>query len=209
MKDVTWVFSAWVPGQRVMMDDEGAFHFKAPEWGVTPTGVEWRNAHRGHRENSAPFMRPRALPWLDGRGLDLGCGLEKIVLEDRCIGVDAGGYQEGCAADVYRDITDLSCYSDGEFDWVYSSNVLEHIEDWEDALREWVRVVRVGGVVFLCVPWPERCLVQEAGSTQAHVWNPSPFILRGALSRLGVAIAEMDSDVDRWGCFCIVGVKQE
>jgi len=82
LRDVTWVFSAWVPGQTVMFDDEKLqFHFKAPEWGETPSGVKWSNAHRGHRENSAPFLRARVAPWLEGRGLVLVCGLGKVVLE--------------------------------------------------------------------------------------------------------------------------------
>jgi len=114
----------------------------------------------------------------------------------------------GCAAGVYRVVTDLSCWGDVEFYWVYSSNVLEHIEGWEVALREWGRVLRVGGVMFLFLPWPERCPIQQAGATVAHVWNPSPFILRGALEECGIATAEVDCDIDRWGCFCIVGVKQ-
>lgn len=206
-KDITWYFDCRLPGQRMYVAPEGKIYFESVCTGTTPGGVAWENAHRGHRENSAPEMRLRAQRWLVGRGVDIGCGIEKILPD--CVGVDAGDYQAGCAADVFRDVSNLSVFADGEFDWAYSSNVLEHMHDWGASLDEWVRVVRPGGVIFLCVPWPERCPVQAAGRVAVHTWNPSPFALREALEKRGVDVVQMDFDVDVWGCFCAVGRKRE
>lgn len=37
-------------------------------------------------------------------------------------------------------------------DTVYASHVFEHIDDWRTALREWYRVLKVGGFMIICVP---------------------------------------------------------
>lgn len=39
-------------------------------------------------------------------------------------------------------------FPDARFDLCYSSNVLEHVEDWSALLEELVRTVRPGGIVF-------------------------------------------------------------
>lgn len=41
---------------------------------------------------------------------------------------------------------------DAHYDWLYSSHVLEHIQDADEALQEWFRVVKVGGHIIIIVP---------------------------------------------------------
>ncbi len=43
-------------------------------------------------------------------------------------------------------------FPDESQDAVYSSHVLEHIPNWELALQEWFRVLRVGGFMIIVVP---------------------------------------------------------
>lgn len=45
-------------------------------------------------------------------------------------------------------------FADGTFDIVYASHVLEHIPWYrtEEVLQEWVRILKPGGVLELCVP---------------------------------------------------------
>ncbi len=53
------------------------------------------------------------------------------------------------------DLTDLADHGDGEFDWVYSISVIEHIEDLEavrTGLREMARVLKPGGQAVVSVP---------------------------------------------------------
>lgn len=50
------------------------------------------------------------------------------------------------------DAHDLGRFADGRFAVVYSSHLLEHLEDPVGALREWCRVVRPGGSLILYVP---------------------------------------------------------
>jgi predicted SAM-dependent methyltransferase len=48
----------------------------------------------------------------------------------------------------------LSRFDDGEWDSVYVSHVLEHLDYsfTQEAIREWYRVLRPGGVLFVSVP---------------------------------------------------------
>ena len=43
-------------------------------------------------------------------------------------------------------------FPDRSQDCVYASHVFEHIEDYRTALREWYRVLKVGGFMIICVP---------------------------------------------------------
>lgn len=50
---------------------------------------------------------------------------------------------------------DLSRFSDGTFDAVYASHVLEHLSprgQLENGLREWHRVLRAAGMLYVSVP---------------------------------------------------------
>lgn len=40
----------------------------------------------------------------------------------------------------------------GSFDFVHASNVLEHMIDPEDALKRWLRILRIGGHLIFTVP---------------------------------------------------------
>lgn len=47
-------------------------------------------------------------------------------------------------------------FEDGQFDFVISSHVLEHLWDTVGTLKEWMRVVKPGGYVFTIFPHKER-----------------------------------------------------
>jgi SAM-dependent methyltransferase len=62
---------------------------------------------------------------------------------------------ETAVVDVVADGTDLP-FENGKWDFVVSSHCLEHNWDTIAALKEWLRVVKVGGYVFTIFPHPER-----------------------------------------------------
>ena len=43
-------------------------------------------------------------------------------------------------------------FADGSFDAIYSSHCFEHIGDWLGVLRDWYRLLRVGGFLIIVVP---------------------------------------------------------
>lgn len=72
-------------------------------------------------------------------------------------GIDVS--EAGIAVAQQRGIPNVSCmdgahlnFADASFDLVIASDVLEHIEDETQALREWTRVLRPGGQLLVFVP---------------------------------------------------------
>ena len=106
-----------------------------------------------------------------GRCLDLGCGPAKAF--PHFVGIDSGkdtdlfGIQ--MRPDIKADISDLGMFGTESIDLVFSSHVLEHVEDWKAVLKEWWRVVKVGGHLALYLPHADfypRC----AGRDEWKAW---------------------------------------
>lgn len=109
----------------------------------------------GPQGNEAAKVRYDIVPFTRGRGLDLGCGPQKAY--PHMIGVDSCKDAELFGIQIKPDMRvdtceDLSIFGTESFDFVFSSHLLEHIEDHTAALREWWRVVRQGGYLVLYLP---------------------------------------------------------
>lgn len=92
-----------------------------------------------------------------GHGLDVGYGGD--LLCQNCVGWDI----EHGDAQLLKDV------GDSTFDFVYSSHTLEHMVNPEIALRNWWRVLKVGGYLILYLP--ERNLYEKT-TTLPSRWNP-------------------------------------
>lgn len=85
---------------------------------------------------------------LDGRHvLDLGCGRSKYP---GSVGLDHFPLP---GVDVVANLDKALPFQDGEFDAVFSNQVLEHIRDLVALVREVHRVLRPGGVFLAHVPY--------------------------------------------------------
>lgn len=66
--------------------------------------------------------------------------------------------QDYLSADLYRDDVDVKCditsmpFKDGQFDFVYASHVLEHVQDDLKAISEVKRILKPKGIAILPVP---------------------------------------------------------
>ena len=78
--------------------------------------------------------------YLKGKGLDIGCGGDKLKLE------------AGTVTGINIDGEYLEKFRDEEFDFVYSSHCLEHLQDIELAVKNWSRVLKKGGFMYAVVP---------------------------------------------------------
>lgn len=109
----------------------------------------------------------------NGQGLDLGCGdghLMAIIIGHvgprDLVGLDIDPNETALARarNIYREVAtapaDHLPFSDGQFDFVFSNSVLEHIHNIEGVLIEVARVLRPGGRFLFTVPGPDfhRCL---------------------------------------------------
>ena len=101
---------------------------------------------------------PRAAPILE-----IGCSGGPLLQRLRATGyTDLTGIdvsEAGIAVAQQRGIPNVSCmdgtnlaFADNSFDLVVASDVLEHIGDEAQALREWTRVLRPGGQMLVFVP---------------------------------------------------------
>jgi glycosyltransferase involved in cell wall biosynthesis len=85
------------------------------------------------------------------RALDIGCGDKYVKLAGyEVVRLDS---RESTGADIVCSADDLSSVKDA-FDKIYSSHVLEHFPRAKvsNVIREWLRVLKVGGEVEIHVP---------------------------------------------------------
>jgi len=84
--------------------------------------------------------------YLRGRGVDVGCGDDPLVIpEGEVLPYDR-------EIDPAHDAERLSGLANDTFDFLYSSNCLEHMHWPARAMTNWIRVVKPGGYIFFTVP---------------------------------------------------------
>jgi SAM-dependent methyltransferase len=94
--------------------------------------------------------------YLTGNGIDIGAGDDPLVILEGT--VRAYDQKDG-------DAQLMAGVPDASYDFVYSSHCLEHMRDVRMALRNWVRILKPGGILYVVVPdfeiyekssWPSR-----------------------------------------------------
>ena len=125
--------------------------------------------------NEAAKVKFDLVPFIGNSNIDLGCGPNKVW--PNFIGVDNGKDVELFGVQMRPDVVVKTCerlpqFADGAFDCVFSSHLLEHITDWQSALREWWRLVKVDGHLVLYLPhrdlYPR---IGQPGSNPDHRWD--------------------------------------
>ena len=126
--------------------------------------------------NESGKVKYEIVPFTRGRGLDIGCGPYKAF--PHFIGVDSGKDTElfgtQMRPDLVTDCSDLSLFSDGSMDFVFSSHLLEHLDDYQAALHEWWRVTKLGGHMVLYLP--HRDLYPNIGQDGANPDHKHDFV---------------------------------
>ena len=90
--------------------------------------------------NAKSFVEDIASEYCRGRGIDIGAG--RFPFQD-AIPVDNG---------TQINANNLKRFVDKSVDYVFSSHCLEHLDAWKEALRESIRVLKKGGILFLYLP---------------------------------------------------------
>lgn len=114
-------------------------------------------------------IRFEVLPYLSRGGLDVGCGPKKVW--PHLIGIDNGVDTQLFGVQMKPDMVvssadRLGIFADNAVENVYSSHLLEHIVQWQAALREWWRIVKPGG--HLCLYLPHADLYPNVGQPGAN-----------------------------------------
>jgi ubiquinone/menaquinone biosynthesis C-methylase UbiE len=131
--------------------------------------------------------------------------IESVLPYDYMVGTE-GGYEDIIKPNLENKTLQGkfgnadTCYNleDSTFDFVYSSHMLEHLEDPYTAFRHWIRICKPGGFIFVSVPheifyekcvWPTKYSVYP--SPHLHSWTiewklnflktkPVPVVVLGA-----------------------------
>lgn len=135
-------------------------------------------------------------PKLSGRVLDVGCGdkpYEKLFTGARqYIGLELDSPHNRLVktADAFYNGRHFP-FADAEFDGVFASQVLEHVFNPEEWLREISRVMKSGGSLLLTVPfvWDEHEQPHDFG-------RYSSFGLKALLERKGFAVTQQKKSVN-------------
>lgn len=105
-----------------------------------------------HSEAAKVKDMPNIMQYVTGRIIDIGCGNEKI--SDDAYGID--GRDLPGVNFITDDVLTLSDQLEGckhmPFDTVFSSHFLEHIAADYAALKDWSKLLRVGGHIILYLP---------------------------------------------------------
>lgn len=146
----------------------------------------------------ADKIRFDVLPYLARGGLDIGCGPAKVW--PHLIGLDSGKDTQlfGVAMKpdiVCTDASRLPLFANGAIENVFSSHLLEHIEDTAAALTEWWRVLKVGGHLVLYLPHADlypNC--GQPGSNPDHKHDFRPADILAALARIAPDFTVLENE---------------
>jgi len=158
-----------------------------------------KNKRWGMRETSKAYRRRVKDPFWDevfvGRGLDIGSGDDPFLSEwwEGVVSVETFDRQDGNAEEILR----FPKGRKGAYDFVHSSNCLEHMSRPRDALLQWLALLRPGGHLVLTVPdedlyeqgvWPSRW--NRDHKYTFTIWKAESW------SEMSVNVAEMLAGLD-------------
>lgn len=107
------------------------------------------------------------------RFLDVGCGTGYSMMKAKelnctCYGIDpdpgrhgVGRYKDDTSTDliIVKGNAEKLPYTDNEFDVVYCSHVLEHVDDEQQSLKEIRRVLKPGGTLIIGMPTAQMAFI--------------------------------------------------
>jgi len=108
---------------------------------------------------------------LKTNGLDLGCGKRRAI--ETAIGIDVvRGFSEPYGWYVNPEIignADDLPFKDETIDWIINSHLIEHFIDPVTTINEWLRVLKIGGLLVMVVPLAEHTgYIGSEGADPTH-----------------------------------------
>lgn len=117
--------------------------------------------------------RPNLARYCQGDGIDLGFGGDPI--NETAVRIDLPSpYSTGIFPTQFAgDATKLHWFADSALDYIFSSHLLEDFPDTTAVLREWLRVLKTGGLLIIGCPDEVRyrayCTAQGHPRNEHHV----------------------------------------
>ena len=97
-----------------------------------------------------------------------GCNFSNITIWEGNIesGEKYNYYKNKNGVQYISEATDLSLIPNSKYDFIISSNCLEHVANPLKAIEEWIRVVKKGGLLLLVLPNKEYCFDHNRSVTE-------------------------------------------
>ncbi|MDR3551209.1 MAG: methyltransferase domain-containing protein [Candidatus Babeliales bacterium] len=117
---------------------------------------------------AAQFAIPVALNVLGGNGVDVGCNRKSWAYPYASFLVDPQIDPQFNAMNFPGD----------EYDYIFSSHLLEHLNDWVNVLSYWRSKIKTGGKVFLYLPNANDQIYWRPWHNRKHVNYFTPEIIK-------------------------------
>lgn len=129
-----------------------------------------------------------------GVHLDVGCGIRKITAS--AIGIDlsagSGPFVAG-TVNVVTSADNLYLFKDETIDFISCVHSFEHYDNPADVLREWLRVLRVGGRLGIVVP-DRHGFIPDVQLSTAHKFDYDAPALRALVAEFGAVCTVLALD---------------
>lgn len=86
------------------------------------------------------ILSEREKSYLQGDGIDIGCGNDPVLPHVKPFDT------------IHGDANRISEHVDRQFDFVFSSHCLEHMHAPQEVIKEWFKIVKPGGYLYILVP---------------------------------------------------------
>jgi len=124
-----------------------------------------RRLYPGYLQRGAAMegIRYLAYKYCKGHGVDIGSGAWPLN--------DARPIENSWDENAYN-----LKENNASLDYVFTSHLLEHLERPYEAINEWARALKPGGILFLYLPHPS-CSMWQPENLPAHLWMPDPLVV--------------------------------
>lgn len=118
------------------------------------------------------IIRPLIRYYCTGKGIEIGAGKHPYCDPATTLFLDKyTDNKDGTPKpDIISDASEIPC-PDETYDYVFSSHVLEHMQNTIRTIKEWERVLKKGGILFLVLPHGDRTFDRHREKTtlQHHI----------------------------------------
>ena len=128
-----------------------------------------------------------------------GCNFSNDTIWEGKIKSGEYYYQEKRGIQFISDATDLSFIPQSTYDFVISSNCLEHVANPLKALGEWIRIIKKNGLLLLILPRKDYCFDRNRRITEfSHLLDDYRYnVKEDDLTHLSEILSLHDYRLDR------------
>ena len=141
-----------------------------------------------------------------GVHLDVGCGSRKITASSIGVDIHDGSTQfVAGSVNVVTNADNLYVFADGTVDFISSLHSFEHYDDPRTVLKEWHRVLKIGGRIGIVVPALEG-LIPDKELLRGHKFDYDAKTLESLISEFGSCfrILALDTLQNGWSIDLVI-----